>query len=230
MNNLGVLEARQRFTELLRRAHEGEETVIHRHGQPLAALVPLHQRLRPLRQSLTSLRGTGRQCWPERQRAGSGRPAPADDTSARRLKLSLLPHGALLGLDDSVLIPYLRGEPRLGEAYAPVVEGIAMGRWRGVLSMATLASVIGGALAAGRDDLAERWGQVFSDGSGWILVPTTAAVSMAAARLQHRSGMAAGPALELASALQGGATLMISHRPADLLCGDPPLLPLLSAG
>jgi len=230
LHNLGVLEARQRFKELLRRAHEGEETVIHRHGQPLAALVPLHQHLRPLRQSLTALRGTGRDCWPERQRVESGTPSLPDDNDARGLLLSQLPHGSLLGLDDSVLIPYLRSEPRLAEAYTPLLECIAMGHWRGVLSMPTIASVIGGALAAGRDDLAERWDQVFTDASGWVLVPTTAAVSLAAIRLQHLCGLGASPALELASALQGGATLMISRRPADLICGDPPMLPVLTAG
>jgi len=62
MEQLGVLEARQRLPELLRRVSTGEETLITRHGNPVAALVPLHQRLRPLRQSLTSLRGTGCRC------------------------------------------------------------------------------------------------------------------------------------------------------------------------
>jgi prevent-host-death family protein len=225
MEQLGVLEARQRLPELLRRVSSGEETLITRHGKPVAALVPLHQRLRPLRQSLTSLRGTGSRCWPQR-----GTPETTHRQGGRpKLDLLRLPHGALLALDASVIIPFLRGETVLGAAYAPLLEGIAMGRWRGVLSMATLGSLVGGALAAGRDDLAERWERVFSDPSGWILVNTTPQVIIAAARLQHRSALAAGPALELASALQGGATAMISHDPESLLCGDPPLLPVLSA-
>ena len=41
MPTLGVLEARKRFPELLDRARDGEETVIARHGHPVAALVPL---------------------------------------------------------------------------------------------------------------------------------------------------------------------------------------------
>jgi prevent-host-death family protein len=149
MEQLGVLEARQRLPELLRRVSSGEETLITRHGNPVAALVPLHQRLRPLRQSLTSLRGTGSRCWPQR-----GTPEISHRHGGRpKLDLLRLPHGALLALDTSVIIPFLRGETVLGAAYAPLLEGIAMGRWRGVLSMATLGSLVGGALAAGRDDL-----------------------------------------------------------------------------
>lgn len=85
----------------------------------------------------------------------------------------------------------------------------------------------GGALAAGRDDLAERWERVFTDPAGWVLVNTTPRVSVAAARLQHRCGLAAGPALDLAAALEGGATAMISHDRDSLLVGDPPLVPPL---
>lgn len=225
MDQLGVLEVRQRLPELLRRADSGVETLITRHGHPVAALVPLHQRLRPLRQSLTALKGTGSGCWKDRN--GS----EPDRARVRPLVLNplLMPHGALLALDASVIIPFLRGEAQLGEAYAPVLEGIAMGRWRGVLGMATLATLVGGALAAGRDDLAERWERVFTDPAGWVLVNTTPRVSVAAARLQHRCGLEAGPALDLAAALEGGATAMISHDRDTLLVGDPPLLPVLSA-
>ena len=52
MDTLGVLEARKRFAELLDRAHGGEETLIARHGHPVAALVPLWRRHRPQRQAL----------------------------------------------------------------------------------------------------------------------------------------------------------------------------------
>ncbi len=223
MDQLGVLEVRQRLPELLRRAGNGVETLITRHGHPVAALVPLHQRLRPLRQSLTALKGTGSGCWKERDRPEPNRAR----VGPLVLNPLLMPHGALLALDASVIIPFLRDEARLGEAYAPVLEGIAIGRWRGVLGMATLATLVGGALAAGRDDLAERWERVFTDPTGWMLVDTTPRVSVAAARLQHRCGLAAGPALDLAAALEGGATAMISHDRDSLLVGDPPLVPPL---
>ena len=232
MQELGVLEARQRFPELLRRARGGEETLITRHGTPVAALVPLRHRLRPMREALLSLRGTGSRCWPERNQMREQRHQtrePGRTRPPQGIDPLLLPHGALLGLDASVIVPFLRDEAPLAGLYAPVLEGVAMGRWRGVLSMATLSRLIGGALAAGRDDLAERWQGVFCDPAGWVLVDTTPQVIATAARLEHRGGLAAAPALELASALQGGATLMISHEPAALRCGDPPLLPVLSA-
>ncbi|MFO7630399.1 MAG: type II toxin-antitoxin system prevent-host-death family antitoxin [Prochlorococcaceae cyanobacterium] len=65
METLGSEAARQRLPELLDRARRGEQTVIQKHGVPVAALVPLDQRLQPHPTSLLALRGSGRGCWPE---------------------------------------------------------------------------------------------------------------------------------------------------------------------
>ena len=63
MESLGSEAARRRLPELLERARRGEQTVIQRHGIPVAALVPLNQRVRSGGQSLLALRGSGRGCW-----------------------------------------------------------------------------------------------------------------------------------------------------------------------
>jgi len=63
METLGSEAARRRLPELLERARRGEQTVIQRHGVPVAALVPLTQRVQPGHQSLLALRGSGRGCW-----------------------------------------------------------------------------------------------------------------------------------------------------------------------
>jgi prevent-host-death family protein len=60
---LGSEAARRRLPELLERARRGEQTVIQKHGVPVAALVPFEQRPRRRRCTLLSLRGTGRGCW-----------------------------------------------------------------------------------------------------------------------------------------------------------------------
>lgn len=62
METLGSEAARRRLPELLDRAERGEQTVIQRHGVPVAAIVPLAQRQsRP--SSLLNLRGSGKGCW-----------------------------------------------------------------------------------------------------------------------------------------------------------------------
>lgn len=63
MESLGSEAARRRLPELLERARRGEQTVIQRHGVPVAALVPLDQRVQSSRKALLSLRGSGRGCW-----------------------------------------------------------------------------------------------------------------------------------------------------------------------
>ena len=109
MQTLGVLEARRRFPELLDRARGGEETLIARHGQPVAALVPLSRRHRPQRQALLSLRGTGRACWPEPLRHPPGRAGPIQPLGSS----TSLALGAAVAIDATVLIPYLRGDALL---------------------------------------------------------------------------------------------------------------------
>jgi prevent-host-death family protein len=62
LETLGSEAARRRLPELLDRALQGEQTVIQRHGVPVAALVPLEQRQsRP--STLLNLRGSGKGCW-----------------------------------------------------------------------------------------------------------------------------------------------------------------------
>jgi len=63
VETLGAEAARRRLPELLDKAERGIQTVIQRHGVPIAALVPLEQRLEPGRSSLLSLRGSGKGCW-----------------------------------------------------------------------------------------------------------------------------------------------------------------------
>ncbi len=47
--NVGVAKAKDRFTELLRAAEEGETVVITRHGKPVAQLVPAPRGRRKIR-------------------------------------------------------------------------------------------------------------------------------------------------------------------------------------
>ena len=60
----GAEEARNQLPELLDAAAQGQSTVITRHGQPVAALVPIEAWGRGDRQEpLTALQGSGRGLW-----------------------------------------------------------------------------------------------------------------------------------------------------------------------
>ncbi len=224
METLGVLEARRRFPELLDRARGGEETLISRHGHPVAALVPLSRRHRPQRQALLSLKGSGRSCWPEAPGQRASRSTPMQPLGSG----ASLTLGAAVAIDATVLIAYLRGKASRRHE-EPLIEAIAAGQWRGVLSMHTLMTLVQGPLRQGDGALAARYEAVFSDPAAWTLVSLTPQVALAAARLQRpgtQAEMEPDVALELASALQGGATAMISRDPRLLAALPlPPPLP-----
>lgn len=45
--NVGVFEAKNRLSELLERAAQGEEVVITKHGKPMAKLTPVRRAMTP---------------------------------------------------------------------------------------------------------------------------------------------------------------------------------------
>jgi len=60
----GAEEARNQLPALLEAAEKGHSTIITRHGQPIAALVPLSSySAAPGQQSLVPLEGSGRGLW-----------------------------------------------------------------------------------------------------------------------------------------------------------------------
>ncbi len=96
--------------------------------------------------------------------------------------------------------------------------------------MATLRTLVEGPLLRGDEALAARYEAVFSDPAAWTLVSLTPQVALVAARLQRPGGEPAlGPdgALELASALHGGAIAMISRDPRLLASLPAPTRPPL---
>ncbi len=225
MDTFGVLEARKRFPELLDRAHGGEETLISRHGHPVAALVPLWRRHRAQRQALIALKGSGRDCWPDHLPPPAGARRPIEVLEG----VGALALGSAVAIDATVLIPWLRGDAS-SRRHEPLIAAIAAGHWRGVLSMATLRTLVEGPLLRGDETLAARYEAVFCDPAAWTLVSLTPQVALAAARLQRpgsHAAMAPEVALELASALHGGATAMISRDPHLLACLPQPARPPL---
>ena len=68
MNTLGIEITRRRLPELVAAAHRGETTVITRHGQPVAALVPIEQiaAMRPRPTALLALKGSAAGVWGDR--------------------------------------------------------------------------------------------------------------------------------------------------------------------
>lgn len=78
---LGVFDAKSRFSELIDRAERGEETVVTRHGKPVARVAPLEPGTR-LREDIQSRLARWRE-WRDAQLAAHG-PTSHDDILAWR--------------------------------------------------------------------------------------------------------------------------------------------------
>lgn len=73
MRTLGVEEARQMLPTLLDEARAGRETVITRHGRPVAIVGPIERGPARAGVSIASLRGSGRGLWSGADGVGSQR-------------------------------------------------------------------------------------------------------------------------------------------------------------
>lgn len=206
---LGANEARKRLPELLKRAEEGEQTLIRRHNKPVAALVPLHQRFTPQRQALASLRGSGYGLWDLRPERRTAEPqAPAQPTVAS------VGFRTSMCIDTPALMAYLGGDTRACRDLESWIEAISDGRSRGALSARCLNRLQVGALEAGKPALAERYGAVFGEPSFWTLVPLDASTAAMAARLEVQLSLPPQPAEDLACAIASGSLCLLSADPA----------------
>ncbi|MFZ4803359.1 MAG: type II toxin-antitoxin system Phd/YefM family antitoxin [Synechococcus lacustris] len=217
METVGAEAARKRLPELLERALLGKQTLISRHGQSVAALVPLNQRMLPQRQILLGLRGSGRHCWQAENGHRAWRP----------VHLSQLPHGAMVAIDSSALIAFLSQTGGAGAGYDPLLQAIALGRCRGLISTLSLGRLLIGPLRQGNEALAQRYAAVFSDPAGWQQVAPCAAIVQAAARLQLSQDLPETAALDLSTALHGGAIAIATHNPQLAQTAELPVLTAL---
>jgi hypothetical protein len=75
-----------------------------------------------------------------------------------------VPDGATLLVDSAPIIYVLEGSP-LSAPFESVFADIDAGRIQGLITPITLAEVVSGPLAVGRDDLAERYRHAISVGA-----------------------------------------------------------------
>lgn len=125
--------------------------------------------------------------------------------------LEALPIGSVVVVDSAPIVFVLEDHPTLAESYAPLVEAIAAGRLRGVVSTVTLAEIATGPLRHGRLALARRYRDALTSGPGWTCVDLTPATAMRAASLRARYRLKLPDAVQVATALEVEAAALVTH-------------------
>ena len=126
--------------------------------------------------------------------------------------LDNLPVGTVVGLDTAPIIYLIENHPR----YEPIVshlfdDCLEPGLNFGVTSVATLSEVLVKPFGAVRPDLVERYRELLTHMAHLSLMDITRAIAERAAGLRSRYGTRLPDALQVATALEHGASHFVTN-------------------
>ncbi|MDH4481794.1 MAG: PIN domain-containing protein [Rhodoferax sp.] len=137
-----------------------------------------------------------------------------------------LPQGASVLVDTAPWIYVLESHPQFADCFVGLFEAAAKGHVLIALSTITLAEVLAGPFKAGQTALAKRYEKALLQ---YRVVDVSAPIAALAAQLRAQYRLKLPDALQLATALDMGATALVTHdrdfsqvTGLDILTGDPP--------
>jgi len=137
-----------------------------------------------------------------------------------------LPQGASVLVDTAPWIYVLESHPQFADRFVGLFEAAAKGQVLIALSTVTLAEVLTGPFKAGQTALAKRYEKALLQ---YRVVDVSAPIAALAAQLRAQYRLKLPDALQLATALDMGATALVTHdrdfsqvTGLDILTGDPP--------
>ena len=119
-----------------------------------------------------------------------------------------LPAGATVVVDTAPLIYVLEGNPQFCDQFVGLFEAAQAGHVNIAISTITLAEVLTGPFKAGQTALAKRFENALSR---YTLLAVTPAVAVLAAQLRAQYHLRLPDAIQLATALDSGATAFVTH-------------------
>lgn len=119
-----------------------------------------------------------------------------------------LPAGATVVVDMAPFIYVLEAHPQFCGQFTGLFKAANEGHLRIALSTITLAEVLTGPFKAGQTALAKRYETALSQ---YILVPVTSQVATLAAQLRAQYRLRLPDAIQLATALDVGASALVTH-------------------
>jgi predicted nucleic acid-binding protein len=136
-----------------------------------------------------------------------------------------LPAGATVMVDTAPFIYVLESHPQFADQFVGLFEAAAQGNLSVALSTITLAEVLTGPLKAGQTALAKRYEKSLSH---YAVIPVSTPIAALAAQLRAQYRLKLPDAIQLATALDIGATAFVTHdrdfsqvTGVNILMGDP---------
>ena len=117
-------------------------------------------------------------------------------------------------IDTAIWIYHLEGHTRFGSVAANVIENLEAGKFRGVSSELTLLELTVKPLQLARRDVADEYELLLDHFPNLELAPVTREILLLAAELRARHRLRNPDAIQVATAIQWGATLAITNDDA----------------
>jgi len=123
------------------------------------------------------------------------------------------PHTLVL-IDTALWIYHFERHARFGSLAGKVIKRLEAGRFRGVASELTLLELTVRPLQIGRQDVADEYELLLDHFPNLELAPVTREILLLAAGLRARHRLRTPDAIQVATAIQWGATLAITNDEA----------------
>ncbi len=118
---------------------------------------------------------------------------------------------AIVGIDTSIFIYQLEGEPRFTLPAEAVLSGLTSGLFRGVTSALTVMELLMRPLQLGRVDVADEYHALLANYPNLSVLPIGQFSARLAARLRATYRLAPADALQIATCLHDGATAFVTN-------------------
>jgi predicted nucleic acid-binding protein len=119
--------------------------------------------------------------------------------------------GQVVGLDTAPLIYFIEENPTYLDIVRPFFEMMDRGEVQVVTSVITLAEVLVHPLRSGNATLAQRYRDILQNPTALTLLPVSEAIAEQAAHLRATHNLRTPDAIQLATALQVGASAFLTN-------------------
>jgi predicted nucleic acid-binding protein len=119
--------------------------------------------------------------------------------------------GQVVGLDTVPLIYFIEQNESYLARVRPFFQAMSQGEFQVVTSTLTLTEVLVYPLRSGNNALAQQYRDIILDQENLVTMPVSVEISELAARLRATHKLRTPDAIQIATAIQGGATFFLTN-------------------